>query len=365
MTWQDRAVELKAQGRSWTELPEILRKEFGKSLNYNKIRSAVRRRTSKEKQDTPEDIQSTIIGLLGKEHTLQDMAGITGQSERVIKAVLEDIKEDGYQISETDGKYKICRDIIPQDNKITEDWQGNQVIRFGLMGDTHFNSKYCQITHLHDFYDICQREGIEKIYNTGDIDEGEEMRTGHKYECYSQGADDHIAEIVKNYPQRDGIVTEFICGNHDASLIKRAGLDIGKNIASKRDDMKYLGMYTADINLTPNCRLRLQHPLSGSAYAISYKSQKMLDAMQGGTKPHILGIGHFHKCEYLFYRNVHTFQTGCFQAQTDFMQGKQLAAMVGGWVIEVHVDDDGTITRCKGEFIPYYRMVKDDFVNWR
>ena len=69
MTWQDRAVELKAQGKSWTKLPEILEKEYGFTLNYNKIRSAVRRRTSKEKQDTPEDIQSTIIGLLGKEDT--------------------------------------------------------------------------------------------------------------------------------------------------------------------------------------------------------------------------------------------------------------------------------------------------------
>ena len=78
------------------------------------------------------------------------------------------------------------------------------------MGDPQFNSKYCQITHLHNFYDICEAEGITTVYNTGDIDEGEEMRTGHKYECYNQGADDHVDEIVKNYPRRKGITTEFI-----------------------------------------------------------------------------------------------------------------------------------------------------------
>jgi hypothetical protein len=91
----------------------------------------------------------------------------------------------------------------------------------------------------------------------------------------------------------------------------------------------------------------------------------MIDAMQGGDKPNILAIGHYHKAEYLFYRNIHAFQTGTFQAQTAWMIGKQIAAMVGGWIVEVHVDDDGTITRCKGEFIPYYKMLKDDWKDWR
>jgi len=364
--WQDRAVQLR-EDHSWTETYRQIRKEYPRlDKTDGQIRDAVRYRTrNKQKPQAQINIHETLKKLLQKEQQLKTLAEATKHSERMVLAAIEDLKEEGIQIVEQNGKYKICKDIVPQENHFEIDWKGDRIIRFGLMGDPQFNSKYCQITHLHDYYDICEKEGIKTVYNTGDIDEGEEMRVGHKYECYNQGADDHIEEIVKNYPKREGIVTEFITGNHDHSLIKRAGLDIGRAIEKERPDMKYLGMSAATINLTPNCTLELRHPTDGTAYALSYKTQKMIDAMQGGDKPNILAIGHYHKAEYLFYRNVHTYQTGCFQAQTNWMKGKQIAAMVGGWIVEIHVDDDGTITRCKGEFIPYYRMIKDDWKDWR
>lgn len=235
----------------------------------------------------------------------------------------------------------------------------------GLMGDTQINSKYTQITHLHRYYDICQQEGIDTVYHTGDIDEGEEMRMGHKYECYNQGADDHINEIVSVYPKRKGITTHFITGNHDHSIFKRVGFDIGPVIASKRQDMKYLGRDDAFIELTPNCLLEVKHPGDGTAYAVSYKSQKIIESLSGGEKPSILAIGHYHKSEYIPYRNVHCVQTGCFQAQTPFMRSKGISACMGGWIIEINVDEEGIITRFKQEFIPFYRAIKDDFKNWQ
>jgi len=362
MDWKEKAVELK-KTHSWTNTYKLIQQDHPE-LSDSRIRGAVRFKTRNEKKP-PINIHESIKKSLARECTLKDLAKLTGQTERLIMAAIEDIKDEGIQITELDGKYMICRDIIPQDNFYNKDWKGDKIIRFGLMGDPQFNSKYCQITHIHNYYDICAKEGIHTVYNTGDIDEGEEMRIGHKYECYSQGADDHVEEIVKNYPKRDGIITEFITGNHDHSLIKRAGFDIGRSIASRRSDLIYLGMSAAVINLTPNCTLELRHPIDGTAYAISYKTQKMIDAMMGGEKPNILAIGHYHKMEYISYRNVHAFQTGCFQAQTPFMRGKQLAAMMGGWIVEVHVDDEGTITRCRGEFVPYYVAIKGDWDNWR
>lgn len=129
--------------------------------------------------------------------------------------------------------------------------------------------------------------------------------------------------------------------------------------------MIYLGQSSAMIELTPNCKLELRHPLDGTAYAISYKMQKMIEAMAGGEKPHILACGHYHKIEYLFYRNIHTFQTGAFQAQTPWMRGKQISAHMGGWIVEVHVLEDGTISRIKQEMIPFYKAIKEDYLNWR
>lgn len=245
------------------------------------------------------------------------------------------------------------------------DWDGGQVIRFGLMGDTQINSKYTQLTHLHRFYDICEQMGINTVFHVGDMDEGEQMRPGHAYECYEQGADDHVDEIVRVYPKREGITTYFITGNHDASLYKRAGMDVGKAIAARRPDMVYLGRDCAVVNLTDKCTLELRHPWDGTAYALSYKPQKIIEAMDADSKPNILAIGHYHKIEYLFYRNVHCFQTGCFQSQTPFTRGKGISVHMGGWIVEVRVDADGSIQEIVPLLVPFYAAVKEDWKNWR
>lgn len=335
--------------------------------NYQEYRDYNQERKNKiEVGEEPGDILQAVIKLLDKNtKPLDELAKKVKTSQRVLTAVIEDIKEQGYAIEEVNGVPILRKDIDLENNIHINKWNGDKILRFALCGDNQENSKYTQITHLHSFYDLLVKEGIEIAYHTGDIDEGEDMRQGHKYECYDQGADNHVENIVRNYPQRGGIRTEFITGNHDWSILKKVGYDIGVAIAAKRPDMKYLGQGNAIISLTPNCTLDLRHPGDGTAYAISYKSQKMIEAIQGGYKPNIMAIGHYHKAEYIFYRNIHCFQTGCFQAQTPWMLGKSIAAMVGGWIVEVHVDGEGTITRCKGEFIPYYKMIKEDYKNWR
>lgn len=328
------------------------------------IAHAIRR--EREREDNKKDLSTEIQAQLMRGATREKLCDQFRISDLVLSAVITELSEAGYQVDETHDTLKLCRDVVLQDvNQHNAPWKGDRIVRFGLCGDNQYNSKYVQITHTHKLYDIYKQEGIKVVYHTGDLDEGEQMRPGHQYECYNQGADDHVAEIVKNYPKREGMKTFFISGNHDLSLVKRAGYDIGHAIAQKREDMVYLGQNWATINLTPNCILEIRHPGDGTAYAISYKLQKMVDAMAGGEKPNILAVGHYHKAEYLFYRNIHIYQTACLQAQTPWMKGKQIAAMMGGWIIEAHVDEEGTITRIKQEFIPFYYAIPNDYENWR
>lgn len=241
-----------------------------------------------------------------------------------------------------------------------------KTITFGLIGDTHFNSKYCQITYLHKFYDLCKQQGITTIYHAGDIDDGENMRPGHAYENYTQGADEHINEIIKNYPCVEGIDTYFITGNHDASYRKHCGFDIGRQIEKERKDLHCLGRDLAIINITPKISMMLRHPWTGSAYALSYRPQKMIEAMEAGcvNKPDILCIGHFHKMEYLYYHGVHTLQTGCFQSATPFTVGKGISVSLGGWVVSVRLDSNGEIETITPTAITYTNAIKDDYKNY-
>lgn len=239
-----------------------------------------------------------------------------------------------------------------------------KTITFGLIGDTHFNSKYCQITYLHKFYDLCKQQGITTIYHTGDIDDGENMRPGHAYENYTQGADEHINEIIKNYPCVEGIDTYFITGNHDASYRKHCGFDIGRQIEKERKDLHCLGRDLAIINITPKISMMLRHPWDGTAYALSYKPQKMIEAMDEDQRPTIMAVGHYHKLMYMYYLGVHCLQTGCFQSATPFTIGKGIRVSVGGWIITLHLDNEGNLISFEPKTVTFRTGIKDDYKNY-
>jgi hypothetical protein len=372
--WKAEAIRLRVEeGLAWGELVEKFKGNFP-SLTIeqvrNRIRDAVRRsdeyKTSKAEASEPiQNPQETLMKALAKGSTAKDIAESIGVSEHIAAAMIDEKIQAGYNIRENFGVWKIENDIIPSANRYRNDWNGDRIIRFGLMGDTQINSKYTQLTHLHKLYDTFEREGITDVYHTGDIDDGEQMRKGHQYELYNQGVDDHKDEIVRVYPQRKGMTTRFITGNHDASMVKLAGVDIGKMIANDRPDMEYLGQDSAVVYLTDNCTLELRHPGDGTAYALSYKTQKIIEAMSGGEKPNILAVGHYHKMEQLLYRNVHTFQTACFQAQTPFLRSRGVAVTVGGWIVEVRLNVDGGVDEISARFVPFYTAIKDDWKNWR
>lgn len=257
--------------------------------------------------------------------------------------------------------FTIVANQIPEEK--TTDWDGCETIRFGIVSDTHIGSKYWQPTYLKDFYNLLSEEGIDTVYHAGDITDGIKMRPGHEFDLYAVSADDQVKEVIERYPCIPGIRTYFITGNHDASVYKHVGYDIGKAIASDRSDMIYIGRDCARVHLTPNCVMELRHPWDGSAYALSYKPQKMMDALDPDTKPNILIIGHYHKAEYVFYRNIHSLQAGCFQTQTPFTRGKGISVHTGGWIVEVKVDKEGTVKMFTPTFIPFYKGINDDYKN--
>lgn len=324
---KNRVIELYEKGFRICEITKIVEEELDEADLYRKIQGYIRTYTGARRKKANDQI-----------------------------SILPPVREPEKQRT-------IIQNQEPE--HFNQKWDGLEVIKFAIMGDTQFGSKYAQISYLHDFYDLCEREAITAVYHTGDITDGLKMRPGHEYELYDMSADGQREDVVKNYPHRDGITTYFITGNHDASLYKHVGYDIGAAIAKDRPDMVYLGRDCAVVNITPNCTLELRHPWDGTAYALSYKIQKMIEGMESDSKPNILAVGHYHKAEYLFYRNVHALQTGCFQGQTPFTRGKGISVHLGGWIVTVHVDKEGTIQRFSPEFIPYYSSVKDDYKNFK
>lgn len=230
-------------------------------------------------------------------------------------------------------------------------------IKIGVIGDTHLGSLYSDLSVLRNAYRMFAAEQVQGVYHAGDLLDGEKIYRGQEYEIRVHGGDAQVAYCVKNYPRVEGLNTYFICGNHDYSFYKRSGVDPGKMIAKERPDMIYLGPDEQDVVLRGEGRakaiLRLVHPRKGTAYALSYQIQKMIEAWSGGNKPAIVLVGHYHKSEYLFYRNVHAFQVGTTQHQTPYMRGQNIAAMVGFWIVEVTLTAHG-VSQVHNRFFPFY-----------
>jgi hypothetical protein len=279
-----------------------------------------------------------------------------------VRDSIEKLIAEGFNYK-IDGNNVIFSRIIPKSEstvlKIEKPRSG--FYKFGVVGDNHLCSRYERLDVLNALYDHFAEEGIEIVYNTGNWIDGEARFNKHDLNVH--GFNRQLDYWIKNYPQRKGIVTHYITGDdHEGWYTQRDGINVGETsqllaTRSGRDDLKYIGHMEADIILpAPQGQtvIRVQHPGGGSAYAISYTAQKIVESFSGGEKPDILLIGHYHKAEYCYTRGVHVVQTACTQDQSPFMRKKRLAAHLGGWIIEVKTDDSGAVTRFKQEFFPFY-----------
>jgi len=227
-------------------------------------------------------------------------------------------------------------------------------LRFAVTGDRHTGSLFHHSGALHGFYEYAQSQGVSCVYDAGDILAGHKVYRGQEFELRDLGFEAQLARLVKDAPRT--IPTKFITGNHDASFKSLAGVPVGKMIEQAVPEYEFLGEEQARVSFnTPrgDFVLQLIHPGGGSAYALSYKPQKIVESLEGGSKPNMLAIGHFHKAEFMpSYRNVATLQAGTFEKQTPFMARQGLAAHVGGWIVNVNVGTTYNIIRT--EFVAFY-----------
>jgi len=271
----------------------------------------------------------------------------SGSPDKEIKNLQEQLRiaeQKIYALSEPSKKYQIRSGR-------------SHTYRFGLSSDWHIGSLYHNREALLTFYDQATDRGVKDFYCAGDVLDGHGIYRGQEFELREVGFDrqiDALYEATSRFPK--SAKTHFITGNHDSSFAAKIGTSVGKVIETHCPGMHFIGSDSGLVTVTTksgDLRIALLHPAGGTAYALSYKSQKIIEAMEGGSKPHILGVGHFHKQEWLpKYRNISAFQAGCFCEQTPFMVRKSLMANVGGWIIEVTLGD--LTNRVKAEVLTFY-----------
>jgi len=235
----------------------------------------------------------------------------------------------------------------------------NNVIKFGLIGDTHFGSLYQRTDALRLFYERAAAEGVTQILHAGDVVAGWKVYRGQEFELHPLGRSwpEQRDMFAEEAPRIKGMTTIFITGNHDASFKHLVGLVAGDELQRIRPDWKCVGQDVGDVDLVAGdgnqLRVRLFHPGGGTAYAMSYRIQKIIESLQDSEKPDLLAVGHYHKAEFIpAFHDVAAVQVGTFEAQTPFMARMASPAHVGGWIIEATVGGN-LASRIKAEFISF------------
>lgn len=268
----------------------------------------------------------------------------------------KDVKseEDSKKENERADKLTQKLDEILLSRQVISQVRGKK-FKIGIISDTHIGSIYENPAIVESLYKVFKNRRVDAIYHAGDMLDGFNMFKGHEFEVHALSLDEQVKLVVNNYPHIEGVNTYFITGSHDLSWHKKVGLDPGDLIIKDRPDLKYLGREERDIELCEGIIFRLFHPGKGAAYALSYHPQKYADSLSGGRKPNILVIGHYHKAEHLpCYRNMDIIQAGCTQSQSPFMRRNNLAAHLGGWILEGRIDREHLLSGFKGEFIAFY-----------
>ena len=233
---------------------------------------------------------------------------------------------------------------------------------FGFVSDTHLCSKHHRADVLNKLYDWYEAEGIQHVFHGGNWIEGEARFNFHDVAVHGRAA--QLAYFIKHYPIRKGIVTHYVAGDdHEGWYQQREASQIGQDLEDKakaagRTDLHYLGYIEADVELLAprgSAVIRVMHGGGGSAYAISYRPQKIVESFTGGEKPAVLLLGHYHKISYNITRNVHVVQGGCTCDQSVFMRKQSIEAHVGGCMIRLRQDSKGIIT----DFVPHFRTFFD------
>jgi hypothetical protein len=305
--------------------------------------------------------------FIRKERTIDQIKKEFDISEYEVMGYIYDLKKKGVNIVDVkkdDAIYIIDLGdrCMNNDNSYNLDIGDNNNIKVAVISDTRFCSKLQQLSIVNDIYLKAQAENIHHILHCGDMSEGLYPATNQYYDSlFEYDTMQQANYIINNYPYIEGINTYFITGDQDKTHMKKKGSDIGKKIASEREDMIYLGANRCTISIK-NLKILMQHPKSKIPYTVSYKPQFYISSIRSEDKVDILLHGHWLQAEKMPFRGVEEFSVPGLVATTPKMKDEGIQNTTGAWILNIHLTPKGGLEKIEPEFIPFYVTDKNDYM---
>lgn len=314
-----------------------------------------------------------VNNMRGKGLTSYDtLATVLGITVLELLAQLRLAQDGGYNIYHDGNGNVELRDQVEKSAAIDVRQFNAKHHLYGVTGDNHLGSRYSRLDVLNALFDIWQEQGVTTVFQCGNIIDGEARFNRH--DLLVTGIKGQVDYLIDNWPHRLGMTTEFVTGDdHEGWYVQREGIDIGRHIEAEairagRSDLVYLGHMEKYLELKQgqgSALMSIMHAGGGTAYAISYTDQKIVESYQGGEKPNLLLVGHYHKFNHGYPREVNTIQVGCTEDQTPFMRKKKIQAHVGGVTLRFDQDDQGILHNVNVAWHPFYDRSFYAGTNWK
>lgn len=296
--------------------------------------------------------------------TVVDLANHFDCAPSKVDAAIEHLRARHLLVAETAAGVTLAKEVRPivEPHRIDTDQFGSVEYGFGWCADLHIGSKYERLDVLEDIADRWAAAGITRTFVGGNWIDGSGRRF-NQHDIYVHGVDGQVGNFLTKLPAREGLTWEVLSGDdHEGWFVQDCNVHIGRVLeaeakAAGRHDIVDLGYMERDISLDAahgSARIRVIHAGGGSSYATSYTSQKYVETLQGGEKPQVVLVGHFHKFDWCDPREVDVIQMMCTQDQTPFMRKKRLQAHIGGGIVWLTQNELGVITSCKVEKWHYF-----------
>ena len=225
----------------------------------------------------------------------------------------------------------------------------NETTKIAVIADIRAGSKCEQFRVLNDMYLKFLKSGVKKVFILGNLVEGKyqgDVLKKFGNSLITNDATRQADHFIENFPHIDGIETYFITGNLDHTFSSE--INIGEYIASKRNDLKYLGPKSCNIYFN-NVSIRLEQLKNGKAYTIAYPPQKYVRSMSRYEKYDIILLsGEMNFQHFPEQKGMQIFSIPSCVSRTPRMINDNQSNTIGAYIFDIEYDKNGKL----GKIIP-------------
>lgn len=291
-----------------------------------------------------------------------------------LKSIIEIYRKCGYELI-TDNDMIHLSTFKVENNSADINPLADDEIIFGIASDLHFGSKACQLTALHEFANICKKNGVKYILTPGDVMAGMNVYRGQIHDVYAYSSKEQEDSVLLNLPF--GFEWYLLGGNHDYSFISKGG---GHNpllvLETKRDDIHYVGYDDVNLPILNGISAKLWHPCGGSAYSISYRLQKGIEQLafaeltaisKTNDQPQVRFVfaGHLHIQMQAMFGPIMGMQCGSFEGRTNYLKKLGLYPIIGGYIVKVSINKTTKLIKNFEAKFHIFEEIPDDYKNYK